>query len=94
MADYLAGCWAHYAQMDNVKLNESDLDAAVQSAHAIGDDKLQSRGGRTTNPSSYTHGTSAQRKAAFLEGYKVGDTSKQRLDRFFDERTSSQDLFR
>ena len=92
MADYLAGCWAHYAGRDNITLNESDLDAAVKSAHAIGDDKLQSRGGRTSNPSAYTHGTSEQRKRLFLEGYNTGDDSKARLDKFFDGSRSSQDL--
>ena len=91
MADYLAGCWAHYAQLDNVKLNESDLDAALKSAHAIGDDKLQARAGRTTNPDAFTHGTSEQRKRNFLDGYKTGDTSKARLDKFFEVK-SSQDL--
>ena len=91
MADYLAGCWAHYAGRDNITLDESDLDAAVKSAHAIGDDKLQSRGGRTSNPDSFTHGTSAQRKANFLDGYKTGDATKARLDKFFSAR-SSRDL--
>ena len=90
MADYLAGCWAHHAGRDNITLDESDLDSAVQSAHAIGDDKLQSRGGRESNPNSYTHGTSDQRKRAFLEGYKTGDDSKARLDRFFDVRSSRE----
>ena len=91
MADYLAGCWAYHAGRDNITLNESDLDSAVQSAHAIGDDKLQSRGGRTSNPDSFTHGTSAQRKANFIAGYNTGNASKARLDRFFEVR-SSRDL--
>ena len=92
MADYLAGCWANHAGRDNITLDRSDLNAAVQSAHAIGDDKLQSRGGRTSNPDSFTHGTSEQRIRMFTEGYQAGDASKRRLDKFFDTSRPSGDL--
>ena len=90
-ADYLAGCWAHHAARDNLKLDVSDLDSAIKTAHSIGDDKLMGRGGRDVNPSAFTHGTSDQRKRAFSDGYKTGDTSKRKLDTFFAAR-SSQDL--
>ena len=81
-ADYLAGCWAHHGQDKGVRLTEGDLDSALKTAHSIGDDKLQSRGGREANPNSFTHGTSAQRKKYFTDGYKTGDASKRKLDTF------------
>ena len=90
-ADYLAGCWAHHAGRDNVKLTKADLAEALKSAHAIGDDKLQGRGGREVNPAGFTHGTSAQRSKYFTDGYDTGDVSKDKLDTFFQAR-SSQDL--
>ncbi len=92
-ADYLAGCWAYHGGKKTVKIQPGDLDSALKSAHAIGDDKLQGRSGRDVNPQAFTHGTSAQRKGAFTDGFETGDTTKKKLDTFFSAR-SSQDLYR
>jgi predicted metalloprotease len=86
-ADYLAGCWAYYADQKYHILEPGDLESAVKSANAIGDDRLQKRSKGWTSPESYTHGTSEQRVRNFTAGYKTGDLSK--LDRFFEVRRSS-----
>jgi predicted metalloprotease len=83
-ADYLAGVWAYHGQRMFHFLEPGDAEAAIKSARAIGDDRLQRRGGTGfVHPEKFTHGTSAQRVGFFTEGMKTGDASKARLDRFF-----------
>jgi predicted metalloprotease len=82
-ADYLAGAWAHHAQQTKNFLEEGDIEAALTAANAIGDDRLQKRARGTVVKDSFTHGTSAQRVRSFRDGFKTGDCSKGRLDRFF-----------
>jgi predicted metalloprotease len=71
-ADCYAGVWAStvYAEGD---LEAGDLDEAFSTAEAIGDDRLQSRGGGSIDPDSFTHGTSEQRRTWFNNGYEGGD---------------------
>ena len=83
-ADYLAGVWAHHANKKHRILEAGDAEAALKSANAIGDDRLQKRAG-FNSPEKYNHGTSKQRMTYFSEGMKTGDASKARLDDFFDE---------
>jgi len=83
-ADYLAGAWAYHAHKRFQILERGDVEAALKSADAIGDDRLQSRGGGFARPESFTHGTSAQRKKWFKKGYDTGDVSKKALDTFFE----------
>jgi hypothetical protein len=75
-ADYLAGVWAHYGQEKFRFIEEGDVDSAIQSAKAIGDDRLQKRATGFTSPEKYTHGTSAQRVTWFRVGLQTGDLSK------------------
>ena len=42
-ADYLAGVWAHHGQKRFHFIQAGDIEAAIQSANAIGDDRLQKR---------------------------------------------------
>jgi predicted metalloprotease len=72
-ADYLAGVWAHYGQQDFNFIESGDVESAIQSANAIGDDRLQKRAGGFVSPENYTHGTSAQRVKWFGLGLKTGD---------------------
>lgn len=72
-ADYLAGVWAHYGQKEFNFIEAGDIESAIQSANAIGDDRLQKRSGGFTSPEKYTHGTSAQRVKWFSMGLKTGD---------------------
>jgi predicted metalloprotease len=75
-ADYLAGVWAHYGQEKFSFLESGDIESAIQSANAIGDDRLQKRATGFTSPENYTHGTSAQRVQWFRRGLQTGDLSK------------------
>lgn len=75
-ADYLAGVWAHYGQRKFNFIEPGDVEAAMKSAKAIGDDRLQRRSSGFTSPENYTHGTSEQRTRWFNLGLKTGDLSK------------------
>jgi hypothetical protein len=90
-ADYLAGVWAHHGQKRFNFIEPGDVDEALTTAKAIGDDRLQKRSGGFVHPEKFTHGTSAQRVKWFKEGLRTGDASKQALDHFFKVR-SSRDL--
>ncbi|WP_144892022.1 KPN_02809 family neutral zinc metallopeptidase [Flavobacterium tiangeerense] len=72
-ADFYAGVWTHYNQKMKNILEEGDLEEALSAAHAVGDDAIQAKMQGHIVPESFTHGTSAQRKAWFMKGYKTGD---------------------
>jgi uncharacterized protein len=72
-ADYLAGVWAHHGQEKFNFIEPGDVESAIQTANAIGDDRLQKQARGFTSPESYTHGTSAQRVKWFRLGLKTGD---------------------
>ncbi|HEX2878549.1 MAG TPA: neutral zinc metallopeptidase [Polyangiaceae bacterium] len=65
-ADCLAGVWGHTART-SLQITEEDLSEALTAAHAIGDDKLGA------SERDYTHGTSAQRKRWFRQGFDTGN---------------------
>ncbi|HEX4612133.1 MAG TPA: neutral zinc metallopeptidase [Urbifossiella sp.] len=83
MADYLAGVWAYHGQKKFNFIEPGDVESAIKSAKAIGDDRLQKQARGWSSPESYTHGTSEQRTRYFRDGLKTGDATKIRLDRFF-----------
>ena len=70
-ADCYAGVWGHEAQTRKI-LEAGDLEQAITAATAIGDDRLQRQAGRTVNPETFTHGTSAQRVRWFRTGFDSG----------------------
>jgi uncharacterized protein len=72
-ADCLAGIWANRAQRKHNFLDPGDVDQALQTASAIGDDRLQRETQGYVVPDAFTHGTSAQRKRWFMAGFKQGD---------------------
>lgn len=72
-ADFFAGIWAHYAEKTKGILEEGDVEEAVNAAAAVGDDRIQMQQQGYVTPDSFTHGTSEQRKAWFLKGFKTGD---------------------
>jgi predicted metalloprotease len=74
-ADYLAGVWAHHGQEKFNFIEAGDVESAIKSANAIGDDRLQKRARGFTSPENYTHGTSAQRVKWFRLGLETGDLS-------------------
>jgi predicted metalloprotease len=74
-ADCFAGIWANHAQQQHHFLDPGDVDQALQTASAIGDDRLQREMQGYVVPDSFTHGTSAQRKHWFLNGFNSGKVS-------------------
>jgi predicted metalloprotease len=72
MADCLAGVWAKTAQAKRPFLEEGDIEKAVASAQAIGDDRLQKAQRGYVVPDSFTHGSSAQRVTYLLKGLQSG----------------------
>ena len=74
-ADCLAGVWANRAQAKHNFLDPGDVDQALQTATAIGDDRLQKETQGYVVPDAFTHGTSEQRKRWFSAGFKEGRVS-------------------
>ena len=72
-ADCFAGVWAKHAEQQYKFLDAGDIDAALRTASAIGDDMLQRRAQGTVVPESFTHGSSEQRKRWFSTGFKEGN---------------------
>ena len=72
-ADCFAGVWANHAGQDWKNLIETgDVEAALQTAAAIGDDRLQKQSRGYVVPDSFTHGSSEQRQRWFQTGLKQG----------------------
>jgi predicted metalloprotease len=72
MADCLAGVWAANAEQRYRFLQPGDLEAAVNTAQAIGDDRLQKSAQGYAVPDSFTHGSSAQRVQWLSVGLRSG----------------------
>src|SRR6185312_2676983 len=72
-ADCLAGVWANRAQTKWQFIEPGDVEAAMQTASAIGDDRLQRQSQGYVVPDSFTHGSSAQRTRWFMTGLKSGE---------------------
>jgi uncharacterized protein len=74
-ADCLAGIWANRGQKKHPFMAPKDLDQALQTAAALGDDRLQREAQGYVVLDSFTHGTSEQRKRWFLNGFNSGQIS-------------------
>jgi uncharacterized protein len=80
-ADCLAGVWAKNATSTTdvsgqalfKSVTSQDIQHALDTAAAIGDDTIQQKAGMQVNPDKFTHGTSAQRKQWFTTGYNSGN---------------------
>ncbi len=75
-ADFYAGMWAHYMKQRGDVVEAGDLEAALNAASAIGDDRLQQEAQGRVVPDAFTHGTSAQRMYWFKRGYETGDINQ------------------
>ncbi|MFT3806314.1 neutral zinc metallopeptidase [Arenimonas sp.] len=75
-ADCYAGVWANRAQQQYAWLEAGDIDEALRTATAIGDDRLQKQARGTVVPDSFTHGTSEQRVRWFRNGFDSGDAGR------------------
>ncbi len=86
-ADCYAGLWASHADKgQNAMLDpisQEQVDQAVKSAQAIGDDAIQKSAGQQVNPDKWTHGSSEERVNHFLKGYQGGtmDSCKESFNR-------------
>ena len=74
-ADCFAGVWANRGQAKWDFIEPGDVDSALQTASAIGDDRLQRQSQGYVVPDAFTHGTSAQRSRWFTTGLKSGDVA-------------------
>jgi predicted metalloprotease len=75
-ADCLAGVWAKH-ENDRLQregkpplVEPGDVEAAMQTAAAIGDDTLQRKATGRVVPDSFTHGSSEQRQRWFSTGFR------------------------
>jgi len=72
-ADCLSGIWVNREAKKRPNFLEAgDIDAALTTASAIGDDTLQRQATGRVVPDSFTHGSAAQRKQWFMNGYQQG----------------------
>jgi predicted metalloprotease len=72
-ADCLSGVWVNREEKKRPGFLEAgDIDAALTTASAIGDDTLQRQATGRVVPDSFTHGSAAQRKQWFMTGYQQG----------------------
>src|ERR1700758_3006599 len=80
-ADCLAGVWAN-RENEMLKsegkppfIEPGDVEAALRTAAAIGDDTLQRRARGYVVPDSFTHGSSEQRQRWFNTGFRSGSVA-------------------
>jgi len=80
-ADCLAGVWANHqnqSEKDRGRppfIDENDVEAAMRTAAAIGDDTLQRKSTGYVVPDSFTHGSSEQRQRWFMTGLRQGNVA-------------------
>lgn len=74
-ADCYAGVWAFHSNQRWKFIEPGDVEAAMQTAAAIGDDRLQRQSQGRVVPDSFTHGSSEQRQRWFNAGLKEGKLS-------------------
>ncbi|QQS22029.1 neutral zinc metallopeptidase [Candidatus Saccharibacteria bacterium] len=73
-ADCYAGVWAYSIAKQGV-FQGNEIEQALGAAAAVGDDHIQQVETGYTNPETWTHGSSAERVAAFTKGYTTGKPS-------------------
>jgi predicted metalloprotease len=80
-ADCYAGMWTKGATGTTDQsgtqifesIDEGDITEALDSAKAVGDDRIQKMGGGDVNKEQWTHGSSEERMRWFTTGYQASD---------------------
>ena len=77
-ADCLAGIWGANAVETGFlePITDQQIADAMDTAEAIGDDRIQSKTQGQVNPETWTHGSSAQRQEWFRIGLDTGDPNR------------------
>jgi predicted metalloprotease len=71
-ADCYAGVWAHHSQKARGWLDRTDIEAGLNAASQIGDDKMMRRSQGVVVPDAFTHGSGEQRVYWFNRGMQTG----------------------
>jgi predicted metalloprotease len=71
-ADCLAGVWAHHSNQRWKFIEPGDIEAAMRTAAAIGDDRQQMRTQGRVVPDAFTHGSAEMRQRWMTIGIKEG----------------------
>lgn len=83
-ADFYAGVWAYHDNKRYSSLEDGDIEEALHCAEVIGDNYLQEKSRGYSQPESFTHGTSAQRKKWLKRGLTTGSVSEGDTFRYSD----------
>jgi uncharacterized protein len=73
-ADCYAGVWGHSTEQRNI-IDQADIQAGLNAAAAVGDDRLQRMATGHVSPESFTHGSSRERMRWFQQGLDSGQIS-------------------
>jgi uncharacterized protein len=73
-ADCFAGMWAMSTEQRKI-VDQSDVQAAMQAAAAVGDDRLQKMATGHVSPENFTHGSSRERTQWFQTGLNSSQIS-------------------
>jgi predicted metalloprotease len=71
-ADCYAGVWAHHSQRARNWLDRGDVEAGLNAAAQIGDDRMMRRSQGVVVPDAFTHGSGQQRVHWFGVGMQSG----------------------